>query len=265
MAAATPVSRFAAGSLTWYSVLIALSVLLSYVMVIREEKRRLLPANIAADAFIYFVPTGIIGARIYYVVFSLSQFASNPIRALFIWEGGLAIYGAIIGGIAGVYLYARRKRLSLALLMDVYAPFLALSQAIGRWGNYFNQEAYGYSVSNPRLMFFPAAVLIATGDSPQWHYATFFYESIWNLFVFFILLRTKRKPLRTGDLFLIYLMLYGLGRTICEAMRSDSLMILRDTIRVSQLVGAVTFSVIAIYFVIRSCRELRGYDRRHMP
>ncbi|MCL2867515.1 MAG: prolipoprotein diacylglyceryl transferase, partial [Clostridia bacterium] len=189
MVAATPVSRFAAGSLTWYSVLIALSVLLSYIMVIREEKRRLLPVNTAADAFIYFIPTGIIGARLYYVVFSLSQFALNPIRALFIWEGGLAIYGAIIGGIAGVYLYARRKRLSLALLMDMYAPFLALSQAIGRWGNYFNQEAYGYSVSNPRLMFFPAAVLIATGDIPQWHYATFFYESIWNLFVFCVLLR----------------------------------------------------------------------------
>jgi prolipoprotein diacylglyceryl transferase len=179
-----------------------------------------------------------------------------------VWEGGLAIYGGVIGGLAGLAIFARWRKVSFLDLCDIAAPSLILGQAIGRWGNFVNQEAYGYQVSNPALHFFPFSVYIeATG---AYHMATFFYESMWNLLVFialFLYLR-KVKEATPGNVFFGYLALYGLGRMFIEPMRTDSLYIPGTSLRVSQILSAVLFigSVAALLF-----RNMKRPERSGKP
>jgi phosphatidylglycerol:prolipoprotein diacylglycerol transferase len=261
MSLATPAGRTVVGSLTWYSVLITCAVLLSIFMARYEAKRRGLHKDVITDAALYMIPLGILGARVYYVLFEWRQYSLEPIRILFIWQGGLAIYGALIGGALGLWIYTMRKHLSFPVMLDIFSPCVILSQAIGRWGNYFNQEAYGAAVSNPAHRFFPMAVRITTGPEPQWHYATFFYEFVWNLVVFMILIIIKKHVRKEGDLFLCYLMLYALGRTFIEELRTDSLMAFGGTIRISQLLSAVAVITILAYFAIRRLRNHKVHGR----
>jgi hypothetical protein len=158
---AIPYSRYVVGSLPWYSVLMVSGIFIAYLLGAREEKRIGLPKDSMLDMVLVAVPCGIVGARLYYVLMSLDQFAANPISALYIWEGGIAVYGAIIGGALGVFLFCRVKKRSFSALLDIAAPGLALAQAIGRWGNYFNREAFGPVITNPAWQFFPAGVLIS--------------------------------------------------------------------------------------------------------
>ena len=158
------------------------------------------------------MPFGIIGGRLYYVAFQWPLYARNPISILYIWEGGLAIYGAIIGGALGVWLLCRRRKVPFIRVLDLVAPELILSQGIGRWGNFFNQEAYGYAIEDPAWQFFPVAVKIGS----VWHMATFFYESVWDVGGFFLLWSLRKKTRREGDLFLLYLLWYGAGRAVIE-------------------------------------------------
>ena len=167
-----------------YGILIAAAIALGVWLCTLEERRLKLPKDLGVDMGLYALPPALILSRLYYVAFTWREFAGDPLRILRIWEGGLAIYGAVIGGALGLMYLARRRGLSFLLLADVIAPALLLGQAIGRWGNYFNQEAYGYAVLNPAWQFFPLAVKVAGG----WHLATFFYESAWNLLGFLFLL-----------------------------------------------------------------------------
>jgi prolipoprotein diacylglyceryl transferase len=255
MSLATPSDRYFLGTLPWYSVLIVGAIFLSVLLSMYEEKKRGLPKDTVIDSAFYLIPLGIIGARLYYVLFEWPQFASSPLSIFKIWEGGLAIYGALIGGFIGLFLFAKRKKLAFPMLLDLYSPCVVLSQAIGRWGNYFNQEAYGYAAINPTHQFFPLAVFITHEAPPAWHYATFFYESVWDLAIFLILLILRRKPLREGNLFLIYIMLYALGRAVIEGMRTDSLMAFGGTIRVSQILSILLASGIGIYLLLQARRR----------
>ena len=180
-------SRMLFGVIPWYSFLIVLGVVIAIVLAVREENRAGLGKDTVIDFTLVVLPCGIIGARIYYVVFSWDQFRNNLASVFRIWEGGIAIYGAVIGGLLAAWLFARRRRISFFTLCDVIAPGLILAQAIGRWGNYFNQECYGAAVTDPSLQFFPFAVFIRSDTSNPWHMATFFYESVWNLLVFVFL------------------------------------------------------------------------------
>ena len=152
---AIPYSRYLFGAIPWYSVLMVSGILAAYLLGVREEKRLGLAGDSMLDMVLVAVPCGIVGARLYYVLMSLDQFRDNPISALFIWEGGVAIYGAVIGGALGVFIHSRVKKRSFATLLDITAPGLALAQAIGRWGNYFNREAYGPVITNAAWRFFP--------------------------------------------------------------------------------------------------------------
>ncbi len=250
---ATPSSRYFLGVLPWYSVLIVTSIVLAVFLSMREEKRLNLPKDTVIDSAFYLIPLGIVGARLYYVAFEWRQFIIDPIAIFKTWEGGMAIYGALIGGFFGLWWFAKRKKLSFAMLLDLYAPSVVLSQAIGRWGNYFNQEAYGYPVQNPDHCFFPLAVFITTESFPSWHYATFFYESMWDLMVFFVLMRLKRRPHENGFIFLLYIMLYAVGRAFIEGMRTDSLMALG--IRISQLLSILLALAIGIYLFAQARRR----------
>jgi len=237
------------GNINWYSVLIILGILIAYVLGSREEKRLGLKKDTMLDIVLVAVPCGIIGSRIYYVLMKLEEFADDPISVLYIWNGGVAIYGAVIGGVLSVYVYSRVKKVSFASLLDIVAPGLVLAQAIGRWGNYFNREAFGPEITNTFWQFFPAGVLISEGGSEVWHAATFFYESMWNVLAFLVLWLTRKRMKKRGDTFLWYMVLYGCGRFLIEQLRTDSLYLLG--MRVSQIVSLMICVAVAVIFLTR--------------
>lgn len=242
-----PYSRYIIGTLPWYGVLITCGVMLALLLAIHEEKRLQLKPDTMIDLAFWLIPMGLIGARIYYAAFNWQVFEDDPLSVLRIWEGGIAIYGGVIGGLIALLLFARRRKLKPFLLTDAVAPGLVLAQAIGRWGNYFNMEAYGREVTNPAMQFFPLSVQIPFGAGYTWHMATFFYESIWNLLVFLLLWFVIRKRRAVpGTTTLWYLLLYGMGRFLIEGLRTDSLML--GSIRVSRLLSLllVIFSLVML-------------------
>lgn len=249
---AAPSSRYIFASLPWYSVLIVTGIVLALLHCMREEKRLGLRKDTVIDLALWVIPFGVIGARLYYVIFAWDTFAANPLSVFKIWEGGLAIYGSVIGGLIAVLLFARRRKIHPALLTDMIVPGLALAQAVGRWGNYFNMEAYGAPIADPRWQFFPAGVLIPENGEMVWHMATFFYESMWNLMVFAVLMLLRRRVCRKGDLTCAYLMLYGLGRMIIEGLRTDSLM--WGSVRVSQALSLALCLGAAAVLAVRALR-----------
>lgn len=247
-------SRKIFGLIPWYSFLIVLGAAIAVFLAVREEKRTDFKKDTVLDFVLVLLPSGIIGARIYYVAFSWSQFRNNLISVLKIWEGGIAIYGGVIAGLIAAWIFCRRRSISFLTLCDLIAPGLILAQAIGRWGNYFNQECYGLSVLNPALQFFPFAVQIREAEGLQWHMATFFYESVWNFMVFVFLMIARRKWFRYhGDVICFYALLYACGRLIIEDFRTDSLYA-SSTVRISQLLSVV----ICILLLIRYMRLFRG-------
>lgn len=257
----------------WYGVLIAAAMLLGVVLAAREAKRLGYSTDDLVDAALVLLPLGVIGARIYFVIFSWDLYANDFWGVFKIWEGGLAIYGGIIGGAIGALLYCKiSKKMRFWDLVDIAIPSVALGQAIGRWGNFFNQEAFGAAVTDPNLQFFPYAVQIQhphvvnvggviTSCAEPWHQATFFYESAWLLLVFAALLlyrRGKRKP--SGNVFFLYLLLYGVERFVVEGMRSDSLYLFTQPfpLRVSQALSLVMVLVGAGMLAMRLVQQRRG-------
>ena len=252
----------------WYGVLMALGILIGVWLTLKEGKRKKLTEDDILDMCLVIIPSGVVGARLYYVIFEWASYASNPIRALYIWEGGLAIYGAVIGGLIGMFIYSRVKKIRFLKLADCIAPGLVLAQAIGRWGNFFNQEAFGLPINNGELMWFPFAVYIEgyhtfNGQpcSNPYHMATFFYESVWCLIVFIILWSCRRKFKHDGDAILSYAALYGLERMFVERLRGDSLYIIKPGgsiaagIRVSEMLSFILVAAIAAFFLIRYFKE----------
>ena len=252
----------------WYGVLMALGILIGVWLTLREGKRKKLTEDDILDMCLVIIPSGVVGARLYYVIFEWASYASNPIRALYIWEGGLAIYGAVIGGLIGMFIYSRVKKIRFLKLADCIAPGLVLAQAIGRWGNFFNQEAFGLPINNGELMWFPFAVYIEgyhtfNGQpcSNPYHMATFFYESVWCFIVFIILWSCRRKFKHNGDAILSYAALYGLERMFVERLRGDSLYIIKPGgaiaagIRVSEMLSFILVVAIAAFFLIRHFKE----------
>lgn len=230
-----------------YGLLIALGVLAAVFYISRETRRLGLGEELPVDLALWVVPPAILFSRIYYVFFNCSQYEGDLLSIFRVWEGGLAIYGGVIGGLMGGFLLSKRKKLSFALLADLVAPGLLLGQAIGRWGNFFNMEAFGYEVTNPALQFFPFAVQVGE----VWHLATFFYESVWNLLGFVLLLNLRGLCYKKGRgwVFAWYLIWYGLGRMMIEGLRTDSLML--GDLRVSQGLSVVLLAAAGIIMILR--------------
>lgn len=237
-------------SIHWYGVIIAVGMALAVALAAARERRLGLPRETALDLALLGIPTAIVCARLYYVLFSWDAYAADPVRALFIWEGGMAIYGGVIGGVLAGYCYARRKKLPFLKLADLAAPSIALGQAVGRWGNFVNQEAYGAAVAQAWQKRFPIAVFIQADG--QWHYATFFYESAWCFIIVIALLLAERKRLfrRDGGLFMSYVFLYALERSLVEGLRADSLYL--GPFRVSQMLSLAALLVCATILLLRS-------------
>ena len=232
----------------WYGILIMLGVAGAILLAAKREKRLGLEKDTALNVAMIGVPVGIICARLYYVAFSWEYYSQHPSQILNIREGGIAIYGAIIGGLIAGLIYARIKKVRFLRLADLAAPSIALGQAIGRWGNFLNQEAYGRAVKNAALHFFPVSIYI---EGSGWHYATFFYESAWCAFIVFALLTAERRGWfrKTGDLFAGYIFLYALERALVEGLRTDSLYM--GPFRVSQLLSLLAIWTICILILRR--------------
>lgn len=224
-------------SLRYYGMLIALGVLLGVFLAMKRESRLGLAKDTTIDLALVGVPAALVGARLYYVAFSWDFYKDDLWKILSVREGGMAIYGGVLAALLAGWIFSRVRKVPFASLADLAAPSLALGQAIGRWGNFVNQEAYGYAVTDPALCRFPIAVFIEADG--RWHLATFFYESAWCFLIvaFILLMERKGRLRRPGDAFLWYLLLYGAERAVVEGLRTDSLML--GPVRVSQLLAAL--------------------------
>jgi phosphatidylglycerol---prolipoprotein diacylglyceryl transferase len=243
----------------WYGLLIASAVLLGVILSRSLARRRQVDPEIISDAVIWLVLGAIPCARIYYVLFEWQQYANNPSRILAIWQGGIAIHGAIIGGVLAGLIFARVKRISFWQLADLTVPSLSLGQAIGRWGNFFNSEAFGSPTDLPWKLYIPKQLTInGQTFSPRpsqfanvdFFHPTFLYESIWNLGVLGLLLwlfSQSQKPtsgIKVGTLPLVYCIAYSLGRVWIEGLRMDSLMV--GPLKMAQVISLVGVGIGAI-------------------
>ena len=184
------------------------------------------------------------------------RYAANPMEIFAVWHGGLAIYGGVIGGLLAVVIFCKWRKFSMGHMIDIGAPALILGQAIGRWGNFVNQEAFGNLITNPDLQFFPYGVYI--DRLGEWHQATFFYESMWDFLVLAVLLWYFKRAKHKGNVFAMYLALYGVGRFFIEGLRTDSLWLIPGVIRVSQLLSAVLVVLGMAYLFVMHFRPVRA-------
>lgn len=237
-------------SVYWYGIIIMVGMLLAIYLSQREANKFGMPEDFIMDLAFIAIPAGIIGARLYYVLFELPYYLAHPAEIFKIWEGGLAIYGGVIAGTLAVYLYTKKKQLPFSLLLDILAPHVLLAQGIGRWGNFINQEAHGAEVSLNYLqkLHIPQWIIEQMHIDGAYYQPTFLYESLWNVLGFAIIyfLRSKDKFLLRGEALYGYCIWYGIGRFFIEGMRTDSLYI--GSFRVSQLVsiGLVIFGLYAL-------------------
>lgn len=230
----------------WYAVIITVGLLLAFIYVMKVRNRFDLTEDNIFDTVIIGVPCAIIGARLYYVIFKLYDFESFK-EIINIRQGGLAIYGGIIGVILSTFIYAKIKKVSIASLFDVGALGLLIGQAIGRWGNFINQEAYGSVTDLPWRMG-----LYTNGSSGyQEVHPTFLYESLWNVIGFILLhiYSKKSKKRFKGEIALLYVAWYGIGRGLIEGLRTDSLML--GEMRISQVLGFLSalIAIVVIAFI----------------
>ena len=245
------IDRIAFFGISWYAILIVAAILIGLAFCTREARRLHVPQDTIIDFLLYAIPLAIICARIYYVIFRFNMYSEDLLSIFNIREGGLAIFGGIIGGLIAARIAARRHQVPVLTLLDIVAPALVLGQAIGRWGNYINMEAYGLRISEEYLQFFPFAVEIPVGDIWYWHMATFFYEFCWDVIVFAILLLIRHHKRRSGDVFCWYLLLYCAGRTVIEGLRNDSLTFISEFVRISQVLSAMAAFGVVLYFFLR--------------
>ena len=221
----------------WYSVTMLLAVLTGIYLATKESKKQGMYSFIS-DLVTYIIIFGIIGARLYYVIFNFDNYKYDLLSIFKIWEGGIAIYGAIIGGLLAIVYLARKREQSIIKTTDIIVPGLILAQSIGRWGNFFNGEAHGTEISLEFLqkLHLPNFIIEGMYIDGIYYHPTFLYESIWCLlgFIILIIIRklTKRKD---GIMTFSYFIWYGIGRLFIEGLRTDSLYL--GSFRISQLVS----------------------------
>ncbi|KAM3092644.1 prolipoprotein diacylglyceryl transferase [Phormidesmis sp. 146-35] len=236
--------------LRWYGLLIASAVLIGVSLSQTLATKRRVDPELLSDLAVWLVVAAIPSARLYYVLFEWQQYAQHPEKIVAIWEGGIAIHGAILGGTIAALIFSKIKRISFWQLADLVAPSLILGQAIGRWGNFFNSEAFGAPTNLPWKLFIPPVHRPAGFENVEFYHPTFLYESLWNLAVFGLLMALFIQDLRgkirlkVGTLFLTYLIAYSLGRVWIEGLRTDSLMF--GGLRTAQIVSLIGISLGAI-------------------
>ena len=247
----------------WYGILIATAFVIGVLGTMREARLQDVDDDLYLNLVMACIICAILGARMYYVIFEWDYYSQHPSEIIAVWHGGLAIHGGIIGGMIAALICTKRYHFRLWQIFDIIAPFLILGQAIGRWGNFFNQEAYGYEVS-------PDVVPWAMFIDGAYRHPTFLYESIWDVLGFVLLMVLSRNlKLKEGDITLSYFIYYSLGRVVIESFRTDSLMLgplrMAQVISLMFILAAVLIALVrrkkapsrGVYLKIRQ-RNLRG-------
>lgn len=237
----------------WYSILILVGIILAVGMLIKEGKRFNIPKDFLFNMAFWVIIFGIIGARLYYCIFNFNLYKDNLIDILKIWEGGLAIHGGIIAGFITLLVYTKKYNVNTLKITDMTVVPLLLAQAIGRWGNFFNSEAHGAATTYYHLkeLHIPEKIIEGMKIGNVYYHPTFYYESIYCLIGFIILLFIRRyRYLKRGQLTSIYLMYYSVGRFFIESLRTDSLML--GAFKVAQLLSVALFIVGLVSFMILS-------------
>jgi phosphatidylglycerol:prolipoprotein diacylglycerol transferase len=251
-----PIAFYVFGiAIRWYGVLIAAGMLIALIVAKINSKYLNVDYDQFIDCALISLPFGIIGARLYYVIFNYKLYINNPIDILNIREGGLAIHGGIIFGILAAYIYSKKRGINLLNYLDLAAPSIVLAQSIGRWGNFFNQEAHGGEVSKEYISKFPEFIQKGMFIDGKYYHPTFLYESIWNLLIFIILMIIIRYIItKRGNVFFVYLLLYSIGRFLIEGLRTDSLMI--GPFRTAQIVSVIGILISTMYILLNKGKEL---------
>ena len=231
-----PPRFFEIGPLTvrLYALCIVTGLILAVLYACRRSKELGIREDDILDGVLYVTPFAIVCARIYYCIFSWEMYADNPISMLYIWQGGLAIYGGVIGAVAGVAVFCRLRRIKITALLDIVLIGFLIGQCLGRWGNFFNREAFGAATDS----FFRMGLFNQRTGAWEYYHPTFLYESLWNGAGFLLLHFVSKHRKYDGQVALCYAAWYGLGRAIIEGLRVDSLY--WGPFRVSQVLAAVT-------------------------
>ncbi len=226
----------------WYAALILVAVIIGITMFMKEGKRFKISNDFLFNLAFWVIVFGIIGARLYYVIFNWSDYSSDLLSIFKIWNGGLAIHGGLIAGFTTMVIYCKKYNVELLKITDMAVVPVILGQAIGRWGNFFNSEAHGAVTSLARLkeLHIPDFIIEGMEIGGLYYHPTFFYESLWCIVGFIILLILRRfKYIKTGQLTCIYLMWYSFGRFFIESMRTDSLML--GGFKAAQILSIILF------------------------
>jgi len=224
-------------SIRWYGLLIASAILIGASLSQYLAKKRHVDPELLSDLVVWLVIAAIPSARLYYVLFQWDYYRQHPDQIMAIWKGGIAIHGAILGGLLASLIFTRLKQVSFWQIADLVAPSLVLGQAIGRWGNFFNSEAFGRPTNLPWKLLIPPEQRPPGFENFRYFHPTFLYESLWDLFIFGLLmvLFFRYPQAKRGTLFLVYTFTYSLGRLWIEGLRTDSLML--GPLRVAQVVS----------------------------
>ena len=239
----------------WYSFTMFLGVVIGIIVARIEIKRKKIDSNQFDNMAFFAILFGFLGARIYYVLFNLDYYLKEPLEILKIWNGGLAIHGAIIGAVVAIYVYCRKHKMNVLEIVDICAPALIIGQVIGRWGNFFNSEAHGGVVSRAFLesLHLPDFIIDGMFIDGVYYHPTFLYESLLNLICFIVLMiLRKNKKIRLGVITGIYLMWYGVVRFFIESLRTDALML--GSLRMAQVISGVIF-IIGLVLIILSRKK----------
>lgn len=234
----------------WYSFFIFMALLVGGTMALKEGKKWNISEDLMINMFFFLIPISVIGARLYYVAFNWSYYSNNLLEILEIWNGGLAIHGALIAGLIFILIYTKKYKINFYRMTDILAVSLLIGQAIGRWGNFFNQEAHGPETTLAFLQKIIPFNYIIEGMNIGgiYYHPTFLYESVWCLLGFILLLVLRRlKYIKTGQITGIYFLWYGVGRFFIEGLRTDSLML--GNIKIAQLIS-VFLVIIGIVIII---------------
>ena len=233
----------------WYAILIVSAIIIALIFMKRDDGKYGILFNQILELFIIILPVSILSARLYYVIFSLEQYKENWLQIFNFRNGGLAIYGGIIGAIIAIIIYCKKNKISIGNILDYIAPYLPLGQAIGRWGNFLNVEAYGTETNGVLRMG------IAENGVYKEVHPTFLYESICNFIIFIILYKLRNKRKFKGEITALYFTMYSFVRFFIEGLRTDSLMLF-EFFRVSQILSLAIF-IISQTFLIYNYRKLR--------
>lgn len=244
-------------AIRWYAICIVTGLVLAVYLTGLEAPQKNIKKEDVLDFILIAFPLAIIGARLYYVIFNWDYYAKNPSEILAIWQGGIAIYGGLITGAAVLFVFCYYRMIKPIDFLDIAVPGVMLAQAIGRWGNFINQEAYGKAVAH--LNYLPEWIKKQMYIDGHYRTPTFLYESLWNLLGFAIIMSLRHRPnlLKEGEITFFYLIWYGCGRFVIEEMRTDSLMFMN--LRVSQGLSALLVAIGIILAVYRRRRQTVPY------